>query len=90
MSETPLTKPVIFGSACVGGVVAWAIIHPFNTIAVRMNLATSAGAAPPSSFLAYTADMIRSEGKRRRSRRRGPNSGSRQHAPALAALAFEI
>jgi solute carrier family 25 oxoglutarate transporter 11 len=55
----PLTKPVIFGTACVGGVVAWAIVHPFNTVAVRMNLAT-----PPSSFFVYASNMVKTEGAR--------------------------
>lgn len=34
----PLTKPVIFATSGLGGMAGWAIIHPANTLAVRMSL----------------------------------------------------
>lgn len=40
-STTPppaLSKPIVFASSGLGGMLGWAMIHPFNTIAVRMSL----------------------------------------------------
>lgn len=34
---------VVFGTAGAGGIAAWMVVHPFNTLAVRMNLASSQG-----------------------------------------------
>mmetsp|Transcript_10550 Transcript_10550/g.15825 ORF Transcript_10550/g.15825 Transcript_10550/m.15825 type:complete len:297 (-) Transcript_10550:211-1101(-) len=42
-SQKKLPKPVVFGTAGAGGVMAWMVVHPFNTLAVRMNLASSQG-----------------------------------------------
>ena len=39
----PLSKAAIFATAGMGGCLGWTIIHPFNTIAVRWNLASMAG-----------------------------------------------
>jgi len=39
----PLSKAVIFGSSGLGGCLGWVVVHPFNTIAVRHNLATMSG-----------------------------------------------
>lgn len=38
-----LPKPVIFASSGLGGMLGWAVIHPFNTVAVRSNLASASG-----------------------------------------------
>jgi len=35
-----LSKPVIFITSGLGGMLGWAIVHPANTLAVRMNLAS--------------------------------------------------
>jgi len=52
-----------FGTACLGGIMAWCIVHPFNTVAVRMNLATfSNPTAQQYSFLQYTAELTKREG----------------------------
>ena len=36
-----LPKSVIFGTAGIGGCLGWAVVHPFNTVAVRSNLASA-------------------------------------------------
>mmetsp|Transcript_13513 Transcript_13513/g.31769 ORF Transcript_13513/g.31769 Transcript_13513/m.31769 type:complete len:317 (-) Transcript_13513:355-1305(-) len=38
-----LPKPVIFATAGIGGCMGWAVVHPFNTAAVRSNLASASG-----------------------------------------------
>jgi solute carrier family 25 oxoglutarate transporter 11 len=50
-NESPITAPaavalpksVIFGTAGIGGCLGWCVVHPFNTIAVRSNLASASG-----------------------------------------------
>jgi hypothetical protein len=39
----PLPKYVVFGSSGLGGCLGWVIVHPFNTLAVRSNLASASG-----------------------------------------------
>jgi solute carrier family 25 oxoglutarate transporter 11 len=36
-------KSVIFATAGIGGCGGWAVVHPFNTLAVRSNLASASG-----------------------------------------------
>lgn len=38
-----LPKSVIFGTSGLGGCLGWCVVHPFNTLAVRQNLASMAG-----------------------------------------------
>lgn len=38
-----LPKSIIFATSGLGGCLGWAVIHPFNTIAVRSNLASASG-----------------------------------------------
>lgn len=38
-----LSKPVIFATSGLGGVLGWLIVHPANTLAVRSNLASMHG-----------------------------------------------
>lgn len=42
-STGTLPKPVVFATSGLGGMLGWAIVHPFNTIAVRSNLASASG-----------------------------------------------
>jgi solute carrier family 25 oxoglutarate transporter 11 len=52
-----------FGTACLGGVLAWCIVHPFNTVAVRMNLATVSDPSTASKgFIQYTTELVEREG----------------------------
>jgi solute carrier family 25 oxoglutarate transporter 11 len=39
----PLPKSLIFASSGLGGMLGWTIVHPFNTVAVRSNLASASG-----------------------------------------------
>mmetsp|Transcript_32508 Transcript_32508/g.44634 ORF Transcript_32508/g.44634 Transcript_32508/m.44634 type:complete len:303 (-) Transcript_32508:47-955(-) len=64
-SSTELPKPVIFATAGLAGVGGWIIVHPFNTLGVRMNLISqSAGAsgAKQLSFVPFTRHLIAEEG----------------------------
>lgn len=38
-----LPKPVIFASSGLGGCMGWCVVHPANTVAVRMNLSAMQG-----------------------------------------------
>mmetsp|Transcript_3606 Transcript_3606/g.8231 ORF Transcript_3606/g.8231 Transcript_3606/m.8231 type:complete len:315 (-) Transcript_3606:344-1288(-) len=42
-APAPLPKSAIFATAGIGGCMGWCVVHPFNTIAVRSNLASAAG-----------------------------------------------
>jgi Mitochondrial carrier protein len=42
-SSAPIPPYVVFATSGLGGCVGWAIVHPFNTIAVRANLASASG-----------------------------------------------
>ncbi|KAL1511027.1 hypothetical protein AB1Y20_005852 [Prymnesium parvum] len=62
-TEKPLSKSVIFGTSGLGGVLGWGIIHPFNTLAVRMNLeGMRAGGGSQMSFVGFSRHLIQSEG----------------------------
>lgn len=55
-STAVLSKPVIFATSGMGGMVGWVVVHPANTIAVRWNLASLQG--KPFSF----SGMIKANG----------------------------
>jgi len=65
-----LGRTAKFVTAGLGGVLGWMVVHPFNTIAIRMNLAAaSAGArdaaavaAANQSFPAFTQAIVKNEG----------------------------
>ena len=57
----PLSKPMIFATSGLGGIIGWTIVHPFNTLAVRMNLSGQSGAAP-KGFLSFSSELISKEG----------------------------
>ena len=59
---TPLSKPIIFATSGMGGVMGWCIVHPFNTLAVRINLASMNPGAAPKPFVAYASELIATEG----------------------------
>ena len=60
-SEKPLSKSVIFSTSGLGGVLGWIMIHPFNTLAVRLNLQGMKGGATPP-FVTFTSQLIKNEG----------------------------
>lgn len=49
------SKTVVFVTSGLGGVLGWAIVHPFNTIAVRMNLT-------PKGEIFSLSNMIKQNG----------------------------
>ena len=58
-----LTKPVIFATSGAGGVLGWLVVHPLNTLAVRMNLSKLAQpSAPQAGFAQHAAGIVRNEG----------------------------
>ena len=57
----PLSKFATFGTAGMGGVMGWWIVHPFNTLAVRMSLA-SAGGEKVQGLLPFAKQMVQKEG----------------------------
>jgi solute carrier family 25 oxoglutarate transporter 11 len=59
-----LPKSVVFTTAGLAGVGGWLIVHPFNVLAVRMNLASqsASAAAAPKSFVPFTQQIIKQEG----------------------------
>ena len=62
-AEKPLSTGVIFGTSGLGGIAGWMWVHPFNTLAVRMNLATmGANAGPRGSFPQFASKLIKTEG----------------------------
>lgn len=60
--EVPTPAWVNFTTAGMGGLFGWAIVHPFNTVGIRMNLATASGNSKPLSFLPYLAATVKKEG----------------------------
>ena len=63
LDEKPLSKGVIFGTSGLGGIAGWMCVHPFNTLAVRMNLASmSASAGAHTSFAQFASNLIKTEG----------------------------
>ena len=62
-TDKPLSKGVIFGTSGLGGIAGWICVHPFNTLAVRMNLASmSAGAGEQVGFATFASNLIKAEG----------------------------
>jgi len=59
--DAPLSKPLVFATSGLGGIFGWIVVHPFNTVAVRMNLANMAG-GPPKSLGVFTSEIISKEG----------------------------
>eukprot|EP01063_Lacrimia_lanifica_P020718 TRINITY_DN28010_c0_g1_i1.p1 TRINITY_DN28010_c0_g1~~TRINITY_DN28010_c0_g1_i1.p1 ORF type:complete len:327 (+),score=125.33 TRINITY_DN28010_c0_g1_i1:46-981(+) len=66
MAAKPATPPklspaVSFGTAGSGGVLAWVLVHPFNTLAVRMSLAGKGGGGDVS-LVQFTRRVVKAEG----------------------------
>ena len=62
----PLPTQVLFGTAGLGGIGAWCVIHPFNTVAVRLNLSTlsNPAAAADMNFVTVARSMASTGGIR--------------------------
>ena len=42
-SSKAIPSSVVFATSGMGGMLGWALVHPFNTVAVRSNLASASG-----------------------------------------------
>mmetsp|Transcript_41191 Transcript_41191/g.99565 ORF Transcript_41191/g.99565 Transcript_41191/m.99565 type:complete len:298 (-) Transcript_41191:138-1031(-) len=51
-----------FATGGLGGIGGWIMVHPFNTVAVRMNLATASGAVNELGFVPFARDLVNKEG----------------------------
>ena len=60
--DANLPTSVKFGTAGLAGVLGWAAIHPFNTLAVRMNLSSSMPGYVKQSFPSFVAQTVRERG----------------------------
>ena len=64
----PLPGWVNFVTAGTGGIMGWCVVHPFNTLSVRMNLVTfditaqSTGPKKAPPFFSFASHIIREEG----------------------------
>jgi solute carrier family 25 oxoglutarate transporter 11 len=61
-NKKPLPSSISFATAGAGGLIGWIAIHPFNTLGIRMNLASSSGAASEASFVKFSQQIIKNEG----------------------------
>jgi solute carrier family 25 oxoglutarate transporter 11 len=67
MSEKKTSKPSTlanFSTAGLSGIIGWIVVHPFNTVAIRMNLAASSGTASKASFPSQFMNIVNKEGVR--------------------------
>ena len=62
MAATDLPTSVKFATAGVGGILGWIVVHPFNTLAVRMNLASAQPGYQQVSFFRFTARTVTEKG----------------------------
>jgi len=60
MADLPTS--VKFGTAGMGGIMGWVVVHPFNTLAVRMNLASAQPGYKQQSFVKFTAQTVKEKG----------------------------
>ena len=63
-SSDGVPRAVKFATAGVGGVFGWVVVHPFNTAAVRMNLAASQPGYQRTGFLSFAARTASGRGVR--------------------------
>ena len=61
-NKKPLPSSVSFATAGAGGLLGWIAVHPFNTLSIRMNLASSSGVVTESSFAKFSQQIIEKEG----------------------------
>jgi len=56
-----LSTTVNFATAGIGGLMGWVVVHPFNTLGIRMNLSASTK-EKSISFLNFSRSIVRTEG----------------------------
>lgn len=57
-----LPTGVKFATAGLGGIGGWVIVHPFNTFAVRMSLASAQPGYQPMSFARFSMNTVAEKG----------------------------
>eukprot|EP00285_Hemiselmis_virescens_P000077 CAMPEP_0173378594 /NCGR_PEP_ID=MMETSP1356-20130122/1740_1 /TAXON_ID=77927 ORGANISM="Hemiselmis virescens, Strain PCC157" /NCGR_SAMPLE_ID=MMETSP1356 /ASSEMBLY_ACC=CAM_ASM_000847 /LENGTH=299 /DNA_ID=CAMNT_0014331715 /DNA_START=56 /DNA_END=955 /DNA_ORIENTATION=- len=57
-----LPASVSFATGGLGGIGGWIMVHPFNTVSVRMNLASASGTVNELSFVPFAQSLIKKEG----------------------------
>jgi len=62
MSSSTIPESITLLTAGIGGIVAWIIVHPFNTMAIRMNLDKNSTKQSRPSFVKSTYRVINDEG----------------------------
>lgn len=62
VTPAPLSTFATFATSGLGGIAGWIVVHPFNTLAVRMNLASATATGPVPSFGSFSSNLIKSEG----------------------------
>jgi len=60
--KEPLSRLVTFSTAGLGGVLGWICVHPFNTLAVRMNLNILHNPEKTPNFFRFSQRVIANEG----------------------------
>jgi len=61
-NKKTLPAAVNFATGGIGGIGAWVIVHPFNTVAVRMNLATASGNSEGLGFVPFFQQIVKRDG----------------------------
>jgi len=61
ITNKPISTAVNFATSGLGGLIGWVAIHPFNTVGIRMNLATASGNASVS-FPSYVMATVKKDG----------------------------
>lgn len=51
-----------FGTNAFGGLLAWAVIHPMNTLGVRLNLSSATSPTGRTSFFTFSSSIVKNEG----------------------------
>lgn len=57
----PLSMATNFATAGAGGLMGWVVVHPFNTLGIRMNLSAAAN-GKPVSFYRFSQNIVAHEG----------------------------
>eukprot|EP00435_Cladocopium_sp_Y103_P037651 s1053_g10.t1 len=62
MASKPLPGWVAFSTSGVGGIFGWIFIHPVNTLAIRMNLASMQNPGAKLNFFSFASQTVKTTG----------------------------
>eukprot|EP00439_Symbiodinium_sp_Y106_P087401 s397_g49.t2 len=62
MASKPLPGWVAFSTSGVGGIFGWIFIHPVNTLAIRMNLASMQNPGAKLNLVTFAMDTVKKSG----------------------------